>query len=276
MSQGPLTGRAAKAFKVQAYPKFAATVDAQGAPNVVPLLSARMTDSRTIAFVRFMVWKTAKNFEQNKKISFACPGPRGRAYLAKGEFKEWVTQGPLLEEFESEPLYRYNAYAGANVIGVVDVKEVIEYPGAGILVNIAKGALKRIGRKRAPRPKGPDRGPMPWQVVDKYNRIAAVKFIAMVSDKGDPLPFPLQAMEAPDSSTILFRMPGDGHPLGRLKQGQMLAASVLAFEPSAYQVKGPLAGVEGKGSRRTGRMEIKEVYSAAPPVPGRRIFPPEQ
>jgi predicted pyridoxine 5'-phosphate oxidase superfamily flavin-nucleotide-binding protein len=271
-----LEGRAGSAFRNIHFFKFAATVSGAGAPNVVPLLSARSVDPETIAFVRFMVWKTAKNFEANKKITFACIGPWGKAYLAKGEFMEWQTKGPLLEQFENEAMYRYNAYTGANMLGVVKVREVLQFPGGGVVGPMLSSLGSRLGGAKA-RAASADGGPMPVQVVEKWGRPLAAKFIGMVDEQGDPLAFPMMGMRAQDAGALVFPMPRDmAHPLNRLKEGAMLAASVFTLEPVAYQVKGQFAGEARKAGDRFGVVKVSEVYTAAPPVPGRRIYPPEQ
>lgn len=284
-----LHGKAAKAFTGMGYLKFAATVNNEGMPNVIPLLSARMVDAETIAFVRFMVWKTARNFEQNGKITFACMGPGARSYMAKGKFKEWMSHGPLLEEFEREPIYRYNAYSGANTLGIVRVREVLDYPGGSFLLPFmtsfraragsGKGTMAAMARMlggKGRKPAGNDGGPMPWQVVEKWGRPLAVKFIGFLDEQGGPAALPLQGISAPDSRTLTFPLPADpAHPLRRIEKGARIAASVLAFDPSAYQAKGVFTGSEKRGSRDTGVIEVSEVYAASPPLPGKRIFPAE-
>jgi hypothetical protein len=265
-----LHGRAARAFKLQAYPKFAATVDERGTPNVVPLLSAKLVDPDTIAFVKFMVWKTRRNFEANRKITIACTGPWGRTYLVKGEFREWMTQGPLLEEFEREPIFRYNAYMGANQLGIIKIKSAQEFPGAGVLAPLLRGLLGRNGSASA------GLGPMPREVVEKWGRRLAVKFLGFVDDSGDPLAVPMQGLYAASASELAFPLPRSGRdPLSGLTAGTMVAASVLALDPVAYQVKGRYEGREVRRGRAHGVIKVTEVYTASPPSPGRCIFPPE-
>ena len=50
-----------------------------------------------------------------------------------------------------------------------------------------------------------------------------------------------------------------------------VAAAVLTAEPLAYQVKGRFLGVERSLGRPLGVIQVLEVYSASPPVPGERI-----
>ncbi len=264
---GAMKGPAAAAFTKMSYHKFAATVNEKGEPNVVPLLSARMIDPDTIAFAKFMVWKTRRNFEANGKITFACPGPGGKSYAAKGEFTEWRTEGPILEEFEKEPLYRYNAYMGANLIGIVKVKEVLEFPGEGMI----KPLISALAVKPpAPRENG---GPMGARVMEKWGRRLAIKFIGMIDKKGDPIALPLQRLTVLNSSTMAFPMRRDIRPLADLKKGDRVAASVLVLDPSGYQVKGRFLGAERLAGKEHGFISVDEVYTASPPVPGRRIYP---
>ena len=290
-----IQGPAIKAFKAPTYPRFAATISREGIPNVVPLLSAKMIAPNTIAFVRFMIWKTKKNLEANRKITFACSGPRGRSYAAKCEFEGWVRQGPLLEQFENEPIYRYNAYAGANEVGVVRVKQVHEFPGTGFIWSALTALGAKVGAGNSVRfatPSGIKAGgrfllsegrdtvkgkiDMPIQVVEKWRRVIAFKFMGMVDKDGDPIAFPLRGLSALDPGTLAFPMPKEGHhPLHRLAPGDLVAASVLVLDPVAYQVKGRFAGTHIRNGRKMAAIEITEVYSAAPPVPGKRISPPE-
>ena len=263
-----ISAAARKAFKGQAYLKFLATVDGAGIPNVAAILSARMIDDETFAFVRFMAWKTAHNLEATRFASFGCIGPHGRAYLAAGEFDGWQTTGPLIDLFSSEAMYRYNAYMGATHIGVVKVTEVRELP-AGVI-----GPAFRA-RWRSSRGTGP--GPMAAPVLDKWRRVLAAKCLAMV-DGGRPLALPTMGASPAGPDRLCFEIPGghslngNGHPLSRLAPGAPLAAAVFTADPSAFQVKGSFAGADGRG---LGTMTVTEVYAASPPIPGKRIYPPE-
>ena len=261
-----LQGAMARAFLRPFYFKFAATRDDAGVPNVVPILSARMMDSNTIAFVRFMAWKTAKNLEANGRVAFGCLGPWGRAYLARGEFLGWETTGPLVEKFATEPMYRYNAYMGATHVGVVRVRETMTLP-AGVIAPVL-AARRAAGN-------GTATGPMAPPVREKWRRLLTAKCLGLVDEAGEPLPIASPGLAAESASRLSFPWPRDlNHPLCRLRPGVLLAASVFALDPVAYQVKGRFSGLSADGRR--GTMAVSEVFSAAPPTPGKRIFPPER
>ncbi len=50
-----------------------------------------------------------------------------------------------------------------------------------------------------------------------------------------------------------------------------VAASVITFDPVAYQVKGTWQGIKSYLGINLASMHITEVYSACPPLPGVRI-----
>jgi len=275
-----LSGRAARAFALQAYPKFAATVSDDGEPNVIPLLSARSVSATEIAFVKFMVWKTRRNFEANGKISLACVGPWGRTYIVAGKFVEWVTEGPLLEQFEGEALFRYNAYMGANMLGMIEVKDVAELPGPGVVMPMLDAAglfgKSKFADKIAARDPARLRNgsPMPVQVIEKWGRPLAAKFLGMIDDSGEPIAVPHQGLRAPTSDSLIFARPKQSaNPLTRLRPGDRLAASVITPDPVAYQVKGTFAGYHTIGADNAGVIKVDRVYAASPPVPGKQIYP---
>ncbi len=267
-----LTGKAAKAFSNQHFFKFAATVNEEGIPNVVPILSAKMTGPDTIAFVKFMVWKTRQNFEANKKISFSCSDMKGHCYLAKGEFVEWMSKGELLEEFENEVIYRYNAYMGANVLGIIKVNDVAEFECDKMLGPTLKKLVNKIGLPK----KTKITSPMPSQVMDKWANASSIKYLGLIDTDGEPVAVPAQGITAPSPDTVEFPMPKDPkNPLSNLEEGQAMAASMFALDPCAFQVKGIFKGIRGQSNKKTGTMKVNEVYSASAPIPGRRIYPPE-
>ena len=46
---------------------------------------------------------------------------------------------------------------------------------------------------------------------------------------------------------------------------------MLTLEPVAYQVKGTFAGFRGSFGRRFGVIDVREAFSACPPLPGKRL-----
>ena len=285
-----LTGPARRAFR-GSYPRFAATVDDNGTPNVVPLLSAVAADENTLIFARFMIWKTAKNIEKNRRITINSIGPGLKSWTLKGEFIEYQTKGQYIEFFNNQALYRYNAYMGINQVGVIRVKAVYEPWPLSLVSSLWKFSrmksleLKILELKSLDRNLASVQGQKasqqasslapPGQVLDKFNRRLALKCISFVNQDGYPFLLPDFTMRLSDKAHLLFAPAPHGHPLSLLTEGMKIAASVLTLGPVAYQVKGVYKGRKEAGSASVSVVNIEEIYTASPPVPGKRVMPPE-
>jgi predicted pyridoxine 5'-phosphate oxidase superfamily flavin-nucleotide-binding protein len=82
--------------------KMMATVDTQGAPNVVPIWSITPVDSETIAFAELFIINTKQNLQDNKKIAIAVfKGPM-TGYQLKGTFIGFQTSGPVFDNFSKK------------------------------------------------------------------------------------------------------------------------------------------------------------------------------
>lgn len=271
-----LPAPAQKALRGDGFPKFAATRSNDGVPNVVPLLSTTLADEHTLIFVRMMIWKTAQNLLANGRITINVMGPGLNSWLILGEFVEFVRQGPYLDYFNRKAMFRYNAYSGAGEVGVIRVKETRGPVPIGLVTALFYNLLRE-----PPRPAGHPGGAsevMPAPVREKFSRrLLALKHLGFVEDDGTPVAVPCLELYARSAEQLVFLPPkGKAHPLSRLCPGMKVAASVFTLAPVAFQVKGVFVAEEvNAGGQRQGVIQVQESYTAAPPVPGRRIFPPE-
>ncbi len=265
---------ALKALANDAFPKFAATVSNEGVPNVVPLLTTNPADAATLIFARFMIWKTARNLEANGRITINVLGPGLHSWIIRGQFQEFVRQGPYLDHYNHKALFRYNAYAGAGEVGVIKVREVRGPLPLLLFRSLFYSLLRQPGRNGHPDPNSP--AVMPPTVREKFDARLAFKYLGFAEDDGFPIAIPCFDLHAENPNALAFKMPrAHGHPLGQLRPGLKVAAAVLTLKPVAYQVKGVFAGEEKVAGLRQGLIQLQESYSAAPPVPGKRIYPPE-
>jgi hypothetical protein len=272
-----LGGPALKAFK-GSYPRFAATVDDKGVPNVVPLLSAVAADEETLIFARFMIWKTAKNIEKNRRITINSIGPGFKSWTLEGEFIEYQTRGQYIEFFNNQALYRYNAYMGINQVGVIRVRGVYEpWPISFVpslwkfsrLRNPATDLASAQGQKASQQASSLM---LPGQVLDKFNRRLALKYISFVNQDGHPFLLPDFTLRLSQEGLLLFAPYPHGHPLSQLNEGMKIASSVLTLGPVAYQVKGVYKGRQETGNASASVVNVEEVYTASPPVPGKLVM----
>lgn len=267
-----LSGPSRKAYK-GSWPRFAATVDENGVPNVVPLLSAVAADEETIIFSKLMVWKTARNYEANRRITINSLGYGFKSWTVKGEFIEYQTKGEYVDFFQGQPYNRYNAYMGVNKVGVIKIREVYEPWPLSLVTSLWKYAnLKGMSSNSGPA----GEQIIPDQVTDKFNRALALKYMAYIEDDGYPFLAPDFTIRLSKNGKLVFAPFPPGHPLGAMKEGMKAAAVVLAGGPVAYQVKGTYKGIQKEGESGAGVVAVEQVFTASPPVPGKRVVPREE
>lgn len=104
--------------------KFMATVDENGIPNVVPVLSVMPFGGEMLVFVDMMMNKTKKNLLSNGKVAVSVLTKDGISYQVKGTFEEFQASGPLFDMFASHPMLKYNAYSGPRAVGTIRVDSV--------------------------------------------------------------------------------------------------------------------------------------------------------
>jgi hypothetical protein len=245
-------------------PKFLATRNSDGIPNVVPVISLQAADERTIIFGELMIWKTRRNLESDSRVSVMVLAPDLRAWTIKGRFVEFQHGGPHFDRLMATDDIRYNAYSGirsAAVIEVLDVPRAVRFSQAGLLLDSLRGRwlARRLSRD------GRAEEAMPVQVGEKFSRLRAAKALAYLDGEGHPDCLPVPSMVPAGLSRLI--VPGADGPAS----GSPVAASVITLEPVAYQVKGVFAGTRRSLGRTWGIVDVREAYSASPPLSGQRL-----
>jgi len=268
-SRSELDPEAITALSGSRTPKFLATRDDGGTPNVVPVLSLEAVDERTIIFAELMIWKTRRNLEADQRVSILAISADLRAWTIKGRFKEFQRTGPHYDHLMKSEDVRYNAYSGirsAGVIEVLDAPRKLEFSRAGLMVDAIRS------RWLARRVAGDGGGgfAMPPQLRDKFGRIRAAKAVAFLDDEGHPECLPAMAMATAGAAGLVWGGSGS-EQLAFPRSGQRVAAAVITMEPVAYQVKGEFQGWRSSLGRKLGAIRVQEAYSASPPLPGKRL-----
>lgn len=265
--QGRLDAETITALSGSRTPKFLATRNDRGTPNVVPVLSLEAVDERTIIFGELMIWKTRRNLEADPRVSILVISAGLRAWIIKGRFLEFQRTGAHYEHLMQSEDVRYNAYSGirsAGVIEVLDAPRKLVFSRAGLLADTFRS------RWLARRVSGNSGFAMPPQVREKFRRLSAAKAVAFLDDEGHPECLPAMAMVSAGSSGLVWGESGPERPAGP-RPGQQVAAAVITMEPVAYQVKGQFEGWHSSLGRKLGAIRVQEAYSASPPLPGKRL-----
>lgn len=280
--EGKLNPAVMRALAGMRTPKFLATRDAGGIPNVVPVLSLEAADEQTIIFAEMMIWKTRRNLQADRRLAIMVLAPDLRGWTVRGRFVGFQTTGPHLDRIMANENMRYNAYGGIRSAGVIQVAEVtrtFKLSQARVLLDAARSRwLARRLARDGPPPEAaslPDRQAMPVQVRDKFGRVQAAKALAILDAGGHPDCLPALSLVPAGPARLVFGG-ATAEDLAALAPGSPIAAAVLSMEPVAYQVKGEFAGSRASLGRRLGVIDVREAYSASPPLPGQRLPAPSE
>ena len=113
---------------------------------------------------------------------------------------------------------------------------------------------------------------MPSPVREKFDRLRAAKAVTYLDAGGHPDCLPAMPLVPAGPARLVW----GGHALEDatdLTPGSATAVAVITHEPIAYQVKGDFAGWRRSLGRRLGVIDVREAFSASPPLPGKRLPP---
>jgi predicted pyridoxine 5'-phosphate oxidase superfamily flavin-nucleotide-binding protein len=268
-----LTQDIIKAFAGEMTPKFLATADGAGRPNVVPIISLMAPDANTLIFGEFMVWKTRSNLLENPRVSALVVTDSLETWTVKGDFVEFCDRGPHVDRLNESSMFRYNAYLGIRRAGVIRVRDVTAHEKlsrAGLLADLARVGIARVSGTG--KPNGSGGAAMPSPVMEKFSRLKAVRVFSWLDHRsGYPDQVLAMSMRPTGSRELIFAAGPFGRKLKAVEPGAEAAASVITFDPVAYQVKGLWRGMQHRMGMAVGCLDIHEVFSASPPRPGAKI-----
>lgn len=256
----------AEALRGEFTPKFLATRDAEGSPNVVPIISLQPYDRKRLIFGNFLMWKTERNLRADPRVSVALFTEDLLAATLRGVFEGFQKTGEFVDIVNSSPHMRYNAYMGvrnAGSIRITDTCKPLRFSKGDILLAALGSRLRglRLGQAST------GRCLLKPVVADRFARLAAVKVIAFLDREGHPVAVPVRALGPTRPDMLLFPLKPVELWLSDLREGAPVAASVITAEPVAFQVKGTYRSA-GSG---WGSVQIEKVYHASPPYVGKAI-----
>ncbi len=244
--------------------KFLATQSKDGKVNVVFIATMKAYDDRTLIFGNMMLRKSYRNLEDDDKVSACVVTTNLKSYEVKGKFKGFERSGKYFDEVSNIPVIRYIAYGALRSVGIIEVED-ISIPLKRAVLGLVSGIATTRLLSKKPLPAGK----MPPNVMEKFERLQAIKVVAARED-GYPRVAPVLCMRAVDPNTLIFSCASSPN-LFYLKAGQYVTSSVLTMDAISYQVKGKFEGFSKSGLGKIGKISVEEVYSSSPPRPGERI-----
>ena len=87
------------ALRGEMTPKFLATRNSEGVPNVVPCVSLLPTDDQTdvLFFGNFLLRKSVKNLKEDPRVGILVITTDLNGWTLKGEFLEFQSTGPYVD-----------------------------------------------------------------------------------------------------------------------------------------------------------------------------------
>jgi len=257
-------------FSGERTPKFIATLDADGIPNVVPVISLRAADGKTIIFGEFMIVKTRQNLEKVPEVGVAIFTEDLKIWTIRGRFLRFERSGSYVDTINTTANFRYNAYSGIRNAGVIEALEVT-HTWSLTKQDIVRQML--FVKMFQPVFRFQQNGGvvLPHTVREKFDRLQAVKFIAYRDEQGYPSCLPVPSLSSAGKGKMIFNTVLAPKDIEKIPHSSWIAASVITLDPVAYQVKGTFEGVKSLGVGSIGSLSVREAYSASPPLPGHRI-----
>lgn len=249
------------ALRGEMTPKFLATRNAVGVPNVVPCISLQPADDQPaiVFFGNFLLRKSIRNLKEDTRVGILVITPELRGWILKGDFIEFQRTGAYVDKVMSGSLLRYNAYTGIRDAGIIRVRSV-ENTFAVSKMQVMTDFLRARFAGLTISSHGNDGVAMPRQVQNEFAKMIAVKVLAWLGEDGYPIVVPALSMQPADAQHLIC------HASSKLPQppaGVQVATNILTFEAISYQVKGTWDA--------RGKIRVQEVYAGGPPIPGERV-----
>ncbi len=248
------------ALRGEMTPKFLATRNLAGVPNVVPCISLQPADDQpdTVFFGNFLLRKSIRNLKEDARVGILVITPELRGWILKGDFIEFQRTGAYVDKVMSGSLLRYNAYTGIRDAGIIRVRSVENTFAISKLQVMTDFLRARIAGLRTSDTN--DGVVMPPQVQNEFAKMMAVKVLAWLGEDGYPIVVPALSMQPAGAQHLIC------HTLSKLPRppaGAQVATNILTFEAISYQVKGQWDA--------RGKIRVQEVYAGGPPLPGERV-----
>ncbi|MFC1848740.1 pyridoxamine 5'-phosphate oxidase family protein [candidate division CSSED10-310 bacterium] len=247
-------------------PKFLATKDETGTPNVVPIISIQPFNRTTLIFGNFLMLKTERNLKVNTLVSVAVLGEDFYGATIRGKFKGFQPAGEYVDIINSSNMLRYNAYTGIRSAGVIEIVD-ISTPYSLSKIDVLSGNIRSKLHKAWGMKLSKGQKILHPQVAEKFQRIAAVKVCAFIDETNHPFAIPVMSLQPVAPDVLIFRKKPLEQHFHSLKTDMEMAATVITMDPVAFQVKGIYRDLE----TQWGAIILNKAYHASVPLQGKEI-----
>ncbi len=265
-----ITNELRETLEVFENPKFFATHDETGEPNIALVMTWAPYEGNTLVYGDFMTYKTRKNLEHNNpKIGILVMTMDLDTWMIHADFESFHRNDEIYEFIAQTPLFRYNQYTNARSAGVANaVRASSNYrlSKISVLLSYIKARLATRGIEKVIR----EDGTMPRNVLERVSAMTTVKMFSFVGSDGYPQIVPAFGMYPVGTNRLVVDL-GEAKRRASIPfDGQRVAISIVSLEPAAFQMKGTFTQISGS----KGLIDLDRVYTCSLPRPGLRVDRP--
>jgi hypothetical protein len=247
-----------------------ATINPEGLPHITLLTSIRAVGPDRLTIGEFCKGSSKNHMQQNPKVGFLIMTRDRRLWRGQACWTHLRQEGPEYEQYNSLPMFRYNAYFGINTVHYLELKALWPFeklPMGAVLSGLLKTRLAKGARSGT-------RGESILKPFARrlFDRTDALKFIAHIDADGYPRIIPVIQGQSSDGRRIVFALQPYGAELAHIARESMVAVFGLTMAMEDVLVRGRYRP-ERLRWIPMGIVDIDWVYNSMPPCHG-QIYPP--
>jgi len=247
-----------------------ATVNDDNLPHISLLTSLMGEKEKMLTIGEFSTGLSKGYMTRNKKIAFALLTMDKHLWRGRAIWNHLSKEGPRYEEYNQQPMFRYNTYFGINTVHYLDLVD-IEGPAPLPMGGIIASAVKTIAAKGGAAAKGKETILKPF-ALELFNKLDAMKFLAAIDDEGFPFIIPVIQCQAADTGHLFFHPGPFGHELDKIAEGTPVALFGLTMQMEDVLVRGTYRTPKRYRGIKGAVIDIDWVYNSMPPNHG-QIYP---
>jgi len=258
------------AFKPAEKIGLVTSINPDGLPHTTLITSIQAASASQMTLGQFCKGKSKEHIQKNPRIAFLIMTMDRKMWRGRAHWTHLRQEGPEYEEYNNQPMFRYNAYFGINTVHYLDLVETggeERLPLGGI---VAASLITRMAKSAA---RGDSGGRILKPFAEKlFNRLDALKFIAYIDSDGWPVMVPVIQCHAADSRRLVFSPLAYSDELLRIPAKAAVSVFGITMGMEDVMVRGRFAGFSRARLFKMGVVDIDWVYNSMPPCHG-QIYP---
>ncbi len=249
------------------------TVNETGLPHLTMISSLRPYAPRGLVWGQFTEGLSKQHIRQNPKAGFMIVSLDRQMWRGKATFTHTAKSGPEYDNFNNQPMFRYNAYFGIHTAYYMDLveqhgKEPLPM-GQIVFAAIQTILARTFGKKRR---QTEILNPWTRALLQKLDNL---KFLSYIGADGFPVVLPVIQTQPLDQERVIFSTGAYGDELRTIPAGIPMAVFGMSFSMEDVLMRGAYTGIQRIGGMKCGVVEINWVYNSMPPTP-KQIYPPQK